>query len=211
MTRYRARPLAVAVLACVLVGLMPAAVAARSERTGPAARSAPVTSLVRGAGSEPDALLVKLRPGVSEADAQRAFGAAGAAQIGRLDRIETFVLKATPGNRRGAVVAALTRSPLVESVERDGTARIMVEPNDRYWYAQWAERKIHGPRAWDVTKGDDSAIIAIPSNRWPGKRIPEAPRPGNWRRFVQLNRARIAQLCIAPAPRALRPYNPAPQ
>lgn len=158
MTRHRARPLAAAFLACAIVGAIPAAAYGGDQRLLPTAAG----STVRGAsGDDARMLLVRLRPGLPEAVARSLFAAAGVTEVDRMDELGTRVVAVAPGQARAAVRDALREGLGVLSVEDDGSASISVEPNDALWYAQWSARKVRAPRAWNLSTGEDSAIIAI--------------------------------------------------
>jgi subtilisin family serine protease len=167
VTRHRAGPLAAAFLACAIVSGLPADAFGGTDRllptaAGPTAATPTVaTPAERGAGSHADTLLVRLRPGLPEASARSLFAAAGVTEVGRLDELGTRVVAVASGQARAPARDVLREGPGVLSVEVDGSGTIWVEPNDTLWYAQWSERKIRAPKAWNLTTGAGSAIIAI--------------------------------------------------
>jgi subtilisin family serine protease len=133
--------------------LVPAAVpdgvsAGRSEPDG------------KGSGPQRGALLVKMRYNAGEAAAASAVTAAGGTEIGRLDELDTRVVKAPPGQAK-KVRERLLADPNVVSVEEDGEARATLLPNDALWAKEWYVRKVRGPSAWDVTTGRSTTVVAV--------------------------------------------------
>lgn len=66
-----------------------------------------------------------------------------------------------PSRRAAAARAALAAAPGVDFVEADHPVAAMVEPTDQFWSHQWGPRKVEAPRAWDVTRGSSSVVIAV--------------------------------------------------
>jgi thermitase len=118
------------------------------------------THTERGAGKFDGALLVRLNTGVSSATAATLFKRLGAYQVGEVDQLSTRVVVS---NRHApaALRRQLLASPLVASVEDDGGAAISMTPSDPLWSNEWYARKVRAPRAWDVTTGAGSAVIAV--------------------------------------------------
>jgi subtilisin family serine protease len=114
----------------------------------------------RGSGGVSDALLVKLRPGVADADAGQILARAGATELAAVSESRIHVVS-VPASSHWQARQTLQSDPRVESVEEDAIASAAVEPRDPYWDHQWNVRRIRGTEAWDVTRGDSSVIIAI--------------------------------------------------
>jgi subtilisin family serine protease len=145
--------IAVAVLVSQLAPVAAANVRAENVRSDN-------TPTERGAGKSGGALLVRLNAGVDRATAATLFKRLGAVQVGELDQLSTRVVvssRQAPATLRQQLQA----SPLVASVEDDGAATISLTPTDPLWSNEWYARKVHAPRAWDVTVGAGSAVIAV--------------------------------------------------
>ena len=154
MTVHRARHFAVGAVISAAIFV---------SQLGPVAAANPRPSASpheRGAGQSADALLVRLKPGVDPAAAASLFASSGATEVGRLDQISTRVI-----NGHGQAPAALQRrlldSPLVASVEEDGTASVTLTPTDPLWSNEWYASKVKAPAAWDTTVGAGGPVIAV--------------------------------------------------
>jgi len=67
-----------------------------------------------------------------------------------------------PPRRRDAVRSALRRSGLVTAAQRDPILRAFdTTPNDTFWPSQWGLRQLGLPRAWDLTRGEPSVVVAV--------------------------------------------------
>ncbi len=144
----------------------------------------------RGSGAVSDALLVRMRSGVADAETATILSRAGATELGRIDdpsgRMNDPLGRTDDPSGRmndplglmneslGAIhvvsVAAAQRDfarrvlqadPRVVSVEDDATASAAVTPSDPHWEKQWNARRVRAGGAWDVTRGDKGVIIAI--------------------------------------------------
>jgi len=114
----------------------------------------------RGAGQATETLLVRFKPGVDSAAAATLFASSGATELGRLDQISTRVIKAH-GQAAAALQRQLQESPLVASVEVDGSASVTLTPSDPLWANEWYASKVQAPTAWDTTVGAGSSVIAV--------------------------------------------------
>jgi thermitase len=165
VTRHRARPLAVVAFASALSLALPMIAFAGADGEGAGVTAAPTAVVsgpsVRGAGTQRDALLVRIRPGTSDSAFDALLTAAGATQVGRLDQVGTRVVTAAAGRNRAAVSLALLASPAVAAVEEDAAASVTLEPNDPLWSEEWSARKVRADRAWNYTTGDGGAVIAV--------------------------------------------------
>lgn len=113
-----------------------------------------------GSGQVEGALQVKLRPGVSSADAAAALVRAGATELSRVDESNVRVVS-VPAQVHATAARLLSLDPRVEAVEEDAVATAAVVPSDPYWGQQWNARRIRATEAWDATKGDPGITIAI--------------------------------------------------
>lgn len=115
----------------------------------------------QGAGLHRGALLVRFAQGTSAAARSLMIAVAGAAELGRMDQIDTLVVTLSPGLSRAAVVRALKANRAVVSVEADTSAHLTLTPNDPYWPEEWFARKVRVNRAWNTTTGTDGPVIAV--------------------------------------------------
>jgi len=83
----------------------------------------------------------------------------GAQRVGELDHLGATVIETNEADL-AAVQAALRRSGLFKSVERDYLATIAEDPNDLYYGAQWGVPRVGAPAAWNVSTGA-GIIVAV--------------------------------------------------
>ena len=152
----RLRVLAVAVLACLGAAIAPPALGA--VKPGPGLSQARVP---QGAGLHRGALLVRFAHGTSDAALASIVAVAGAAEVGRMEQIDTLAVTIAAGRSRAAVVRAMKANRAVVSVETDTSAHVTLTPNDPYWPEEWFARKVRVDRAWNRTTGRDRAVIAV--------------------------------------------------
>lgn len=107
-----------------------------------------------------DRILVKFKPGVSEAVRQNIHRAQGAAVIGELKGIGVQILK-VPNGKVMEKVLAYRAHGAVEYAEPDYIATAFEVPNDPSFDQQWGMTQIDAPEAWSVTTGSSSVKIAI--------------------------------------------------
>ncbi len=109
------------------------------------------------------AIVVRLRPGHSLAEARPALAAAGARPIAApgLARLGAAVLLA-PAETAPRVAAELGRQPgvLAAEVARPVHAADTI-PNDPGWPQQYGPAHIQAPTAWDVTQGSAAVVLAV--------------------------------------------------
>lgn len=84
-----------------------------------------------------------------------------------IDEIDAAVVL-VPAGTELAAVDTLLASPLVSSAEPDYVAYALggvsaegIQPNDRYWSEQWWTRRMDTPRAWELTTGAPSVLVAV--------------------------------------------------
>src|SRR6266571_1311416 len=97
-------------------------------------------------------VLVKFRPGTSEADKHRAEASVGGERANRLDFIQVDVVRVHDQN---AAVAGLRRNPRVEYAEANTQSKHILasSPNDPSFGQQWNfnnsnDADIDGPEGW---------------------------------------------------------------
>lgn len=59
------------------------------------------------------------------------------------------------------MIKLLRRDPTVSYAEPNYISHTMATPNDDFYENQWHYDQINLPAAWDITKGDDSVVIAV--------------------------------------------------
>src|SRR5688572_1555441 len=114
----------------------------------------------RGSGNVADALLVQVRPGVTESEAAALVTRVRGHELARFDEVRVRVVSVAPGEREAAR-RELLADPRVESVEDDAVASAALTPSDPYWDQQWNMRRVRATDAWDSSRGDPSTVIAI--------------------------------------------------
>lgn len=96
-------------------------------------------------------LVVRERAGLAPSARDAALRAAGVHRLVALDGLDASVVRGEE-HELAAIEAALRRSGLFRSVERDHLARL-AEANDLYFQAQWGIGRIGVPAAWSLTRG----------------------------------------------------------
>ncbi len=90
-----------------------------------------------------------------------AFARAGVRAQRNMTKIGLWVVSA-PEGKRDEAVSSLRRQKSVASVERevllDGLEKI---PNDPAWPDQWGLRTASFPKAWEITRGSASVVVAV--------------------------------------------------
>jgi subtilisin family serine protease len=124
-------------------------------RVGPAARGSSRIRFV------PGELLVRFRPGTTEAEMEAAAGRAGGTLTHHIAQLGVHVLEVAPVRIEEAQ-ASLRSEPSVEGVERDVFLDALdTVPNDALWSTQWGWRVVGAPRAWDASRGSPGVVIAV--------------------------------------------------
>jgi len=107
----------------------------------------------------PGRLVVRARAGLEARVLQDVLARHGARRIDAVDALAVTMIEA-PEKDLAAIEAALRRSGVFKSVERDYQVEIAEEPNDFYYAAQWALPRIGAPAAWDVSSGA-GVVVAV--------------------------------------------------
>ncbi|MCC6629769.1 MAG: S8 family serine peptidase [Chloroflexi bacterium] len=183
--RSTIRRAVLALLAALLLSLAPAGAsrnelaaaggageAVRAEREVVVAGRAGATRVrplvtVRVAGGREalaERLLVGFRPGVGAAE--RAAVHRLAAVGGALPRVlapvgPTAELIRLSGSPIDEAVRRYRADPRVDYAEPDYVLRATFTPNDPLFDTQWGPRQVRAPRAWDITTGAASRLIAV--------------------------------------------------
>jgi thermitase len=119
-------------------------------------------------GSSEARLIVKLHAGVSSNSARGLLSAVAARHVRTISDLDMQVV-AVPWSQAQSALAALRKSRLVAYAEPDAILKPQeLLPNDASFPTQfavaggaWGWYATHTTRAWDITRGDPSVIIAI--------------------------------------------------
>lgn len=136
------------------------AVAVGSMSLGVGGVSAASPDAPKGSGTVDDALLVRVRAGVTDVDAASLVSRVRGRELARFDESRIRVVSVAP-NEREATRRELLSDRRVESVEDDAIASAAVTPTDPYWDQQWNMRRIRATEAWAASRGDAAAVIAV--------------------------------------------------
>ncbi|HEY8720613.1 S8 family serine peptidase [Pengzhenrongella sp.] len=116
----------------------------------------------------PGRVLVQYRDEVSGTQEQAVEHALGATRLSRLDDPDVQVLRVAAGTEervvRGFIASGKTRYAELDGVLHQSD----LTPNDPYYPApdgvnggQWSMRMTQAPKAWDITTGSSSVVIAV--------------------------------------------------
>jgi len=104
-------------------------------------------------------LILRQRAGLDADALQAAVERSGAGRVTAVAGLDATVIEA-PDGELAAVEAALRRSGLFKSVERDYLAHVAEDPDDPYFGAQWGLARIAAPAAWAISSGA-GAVVAV--------------------------------------------------
>jgi len=126
-----------------------------------------------------DEFIVKLKPGVAEADLGNLVSAGSVAGMKKqfpgssarpvngkyFDFSRFYKVKVDPGSLDQSM-AAFRNSPNVESVEKIAIHSVLAMPNDGNFSEQWhlnqlSDVDMDAPEAWDIETGDATIVVAI--------------------------------------------------
>jgi serine protease len=110
----------------------------------------------------PGELIVKFRPGVSQAYRAAAVAAEGAV-LRRHLLVPGYALVRVPPGQEEEFLARLEANPRVQSAERNVTRRVTFTPNDTYYSYQWHMPQVQMEQAWDVVDGSGVVVAVIDS------------------------------------------------
>lgn len=106
----------------------------------------------------PGEILVKSKPGKSINKINSLFGCS-TLQVDKRSGVQK--VKLPPGESISYSITQYANNPDVEYAEPNFVSKISIVPNDSYYPNQWALTKINAPKAWDISKGSPSVVIAI--------------------------------------------------
>ena len=146
-----------------LIGLSLAALAlpaqAQNANANPNAVKTPSVSAEKGQWV-PGRLLVQPRPGLPEAEFEKALKPHGGKQVGRIDGIGVRIIQLPPQASEKAVEALLKHNKHFQFVERDMVVPVD-ETNDPHYANAWHLPKIGAPTAWSTTAGEGITIAIL--------------------------------------------------
>ena len=109
----------------------------------------------------PDVIVVKFRLNVREAQIDELLDRQDLATLRTIPALRTRAVRVVP-TRRAQTIAELARSPIVARAEEDLVVRSTdVTPNDSAWANQWGAQLVRAPRAWEVTRGRPTVLVAV--------------------------------------------------
>ena len=107
-------------------------------------------------------VLVKFRAGVSTQQQARSLAAAHATHLGIVRGLNVKIVRAVPPSGAQSTLRRLRHDPSVVFAELDAhAAQLDVIPNDYWWPNEWAQVKVGGPKAWALTTGAPTTVVAI--------------------------------------------------
>ncbi|MFO0980198.1 MAG: S8 family peptidase [Planctomycetota bacterium] len=151
------RTLALVLLSTMLV---PAALATAQRETP---RQGPAPGLVllpSGALVRSDRLLLKWRAGARDASKQAAYARARVRLESTIPHIGWDVVMVAE-DRLFEAKDELSAQAAVVRCDFSHAARVALTPDDPYYPSMWAPPRIKADRAWDITQGSASVVIAI--------------------------------------------------
>ena len=113
------------------------------------------------AGAQVDELLVKFKPNASPQAIAALNRSQATQQVDTIPALGVRVLRLAPRRSSSDVIAAYSRSTLVQYAEPNFVATAIGTPNDSYFGQQWSLTKVQAPEAWDLTTGLGSVKIAV--------------------------------------------------
>ncbi|MGD2147809.1 MAG: S8 family peptidase [Anaerolineae bacterium] len=122
----------------------------------------PTPTIDLSAPHEPDRIIVKFKPNVSQVGVASASAAVGAEVVNELPRLGAQILSVPP-EELATKLAVLRSNPNVEYAEPDYIAQLAYDPDDPYYTGgtQWGPQKIQADLAWDLFTGSQDVVIAV--------------------------------------------------
>lgn len=111
--------------------------------------------------TEPERLLVELRPGAAEAAIRPTLTALRLTTERTIPQLGVVVVRASRLGL-GPALSVLRAHPAVERVEPEITvSAVDTNPNDDHWPGQWGLRQTGFAKAWDVERGSAATVVAV--------------------------------------------------
>ena len=108
----------------------------------------------------PGILLIKFKDDTDEKVKDQILSENMAKVVDEIPQLKIKIIK-VPENALDSIESALQKKDAVKYVEKDFLMEPALIPNDPYFSSQWHLSKIQAPSAWDISKGIESASIAI--------------------------------------------------
>lgn len=105
-------------------------------------------------------MVLTMAPGTAAAEADALARATGAAVVGSIPQLNVRVVELPAAAVRNAR-AGWIADARVAGVETDGLVSVDWTPSDPLWAYQWEQRQVRAPRAWDLTRGAASTVVAV--------------------------------------------------
>jgi len=110
--------------------------------------------------SVPGELIVKFKPGVSQAHRAATVATEGAVVLRDL-LVPGYALVRVPPGQEEEFLARLEANPRVQLAERNVSRRATFTPNDTFYSYQWHMPQIQMGQAWDVVNGSGVVVAVI--------------------------------------------------
>ncbi|MEM1550757.1 MAG: S8 family serine peptidase [Candidatus Bathyarchaeia archaeon] len=105
-------------------------------------------------------LVLKFKPGINRHVSEVLLGSLGACVVDEIEQIGALVIS-VPKHAVSNIKSTLMKNKMVDFIEENCLIESLLVPNDPYYSSQWHLPKIDAPRAWDITTGNQTVIIAV--------------------------------------------------
>jgi subtilisin family serine protease len=105
-------------------------------------------------------LIVAFAPGAGAALADASAEASGGRIVSRIPELGVRVVE-LPSAAVSRARATWAADSLVTGVEEDGLVQVDWMPSDPLWGYQWEQRQVRMPRAWNITRGSGTTVVAV--------------------------------------------------
>jgi subtilisin family serine protease len=141
--------------------------ASTPSATAPAAVTAPTAPAPAESASSksfvPGHILVQPRPGLSNAEFDKALAPHGGKVIGRLGNLNVFVVALPPNASEQAVASILAHNPHFKFAEVDQLVSADLTPNDAYFASEWHLQTVDATSAWNSSTGYGITVAILDS------------------------------------------------
>jgi subtilisin family serine protease/PKD repeat protein len=121
-----------------------------------------MSSAAKGHLFSEDSIIVKFKPGASEAGKEKLHRQHGAKAAKKFARLRMQHVKLKKGMAVEDALKAYRADPDVEYAEPNYLVKALATPNDPFLGNLWGMSRIGAPAAWDVTTGGNSeAVVAV--------------------------------------------------
>ncbi|HJV64157.1 MAG TPA: S8 family peptidase, partial [Geomonas sp.] len=134
----------------------------RAAQSGNATVFGPLSSSkAKGTRYRADAINVKFRPGVSEAEKSNLHKRHGSTPGRSFDHLRMQHVKLRKGVSVEEALKSYQADPRVEHAEPDYLLNAQASPNDPFFSQLWGFNTINAPIAWDTSTGSSNVVIAV--------------------------------------------------